>query len=87
MVAEEKETELTVKEFDLLLTLAEHPERVFSRSQLLSRIWDMDFDGDTTTVTVHIRRLREKLEQAPSEPRWIKTGWGIGYKFDAKGQS
>ncbi|MFC5647784.1 response regulator transcription factor [Paenibacillus solisilvae] len=87
VVAEEKETELTVKEFDLLLTLAEYPGRVFSRSQLLGRIWDMDFDGDTTTVTVHIRRLREKLEQAPSEPRWIKTVWGIGYKFDAKGQS
>lgn len=87
VVAGEKETELTVKEFDLLLTLAEYPGRVFSRSQLLSRIWDMDFDGDTTTVTVHIRRLREKLEQNPSEPRWIKTVWGIGYKFDAKGQS
>ena len=87
VAAEGKETDLTVKEFDLLLTLAEYPGRVFSRSQLLSRIWDMDFDGDTTTVTVHIRRLREKLEQMPSEPRWIKTVWGIGYKFDAKGQS
>ncbi|QYR22028.1 response regulator transcription factor [Paenibacillus sp. sptzw28] len=86
VVAGGAETELTVKEFDLLLTLAEYPGRVFSRSQLLSRIWDTEFDGDTTTVTVHIRRLREKMEQTPSEPRWIKTVWGIGYKFDAKGQ-
>ncbi|WP_274654354.1 response regulator transcription factor [Paenibacillus humicola] len=84
--ADGAEPELTVKEFDLLLTLAEHPGRVFSRSQLLSRVWDIDFEGDTTTVTVHIRRLREKLERTPSEPRWIKTVWGIGYKFDAKGQ-
>ncbi|MBO7747414.1 response regulator transcription factor [Paenibacillus sp. MWE-103] len=80
------DAELTVKEFDLLLTLASSPGRVFSRSQLLSLIWDIGFEGDTTTVTVHIRRLREKLEPAPSEPRWIKTVWGIGYKFDAKGQ-
>ncbi|MFC4811862.1 response regulator transcription factor [Paenibacillus sp. GCM10023250] len=80
------DAELTVKEFDLLLTLAGSPGRVFSRSQLLSLIWDIGFEGDTTTVTVHIRRLREKLEPAPSEPRWIKTVWGIGYKFDAKGQ-
>ncbi|WP_219834479.1 response regulator transcription factor [Paenibacillus sp. R14(2021)] len=80
------EAELTVKEFDLLLTLASSPGRVFSRSQLLSGIWDIGFEGDTTTVTVHIRRLREKMEPVPSEPRWIKTVWGIGYKFDAKGQ-
>lgn len=80
------DAELTVKEFDLLLTLAGSPGRVFSRSQLLTQIWDIGFEGDTTTVTVHIRRLREKLEAAPSEPRWIKTVWGIGYKFDPKGQ-
>ncbi|MBW7460903.1 response regulator transcription factor, partial [Paenibacillus sepulcri] len=81
------EAELTVKEFDLLLTLSEYPGRVYSRSQLLSLIWDTEFDGDTTTVTVHIRRLREKLEPIPSEPSWIKTVWGIGYKFEGKRQS
>ena len=74
--------ELTVKEFDLLLLLASHPEQVFSRNQLLSRVWENDYYGDTTTVTVHIRRLREKIEINPSEPRYIKTVWGIGYKFE-----
>ncbi|RBW70699.1 response regulator transcription factor [Bacillus taeanensis] len=77
-----KPIELTVKEFDLLWLLASHPKQVFSRNQLLMKIWDIDYEGDTTTVTVHIRRLREKIEPTPSEPTYIKTVWGIGYKFE-----
>lgn len=73
--------ELTVTEFELLSLLASHPDQVFSRSQILSKLWDFSYEGDMTTVTVHIRRLREKIEPNPSEPRYIKTVWGIGYKF------
>lgn len=73
--------ELTVTEFELLYLLASHPDQVFSRSQILSKLWDFSYEGDMTTVTVHIRRLREKIEPNPSEPRYIKTVWGIGYKF------
>ncbi|SFM14645.1 DNA-binding response regulator, OmpR family, contains REC and winged-helix (wHTH) domain [Paenibacillus sp. 1_12] len=80
-----KEAELTVKEFELLWLFANHPDQVFSRNQLLNTIWDIDYFGDTTTVTVHIRRLREKIEKNPSAPKYIKTVWGIGYKFDGKG--
>ncbi|MHA6482354.1 response regulator transcription factor [Paenibacillus sp. strain BS8-2] len=76
------EVELTAKEFDLLELLATYPGKVFSRSQLLNAIWDMAYDGDTSTVTVHIRRLREKVEPNPSDPTYIKTVWGIGYKLD-----
>lgn len=76
--------ELTVKEFELLHLLARHPEQVFSRNQLLEQIWDTDYFGDTTTVTVHVRRLREKIEPAPSQPTFIKTVWGIGYKFEGR---
>lgn len=76
--------ELTVKEFDLLWVLASHPGQVFSRNQLLNQIWDIDYYGDTTTVTVHIRRLREKIEEEPSKPKFIKTIWGIGYKFEGR---
>ncbi|GGA07135.1 DNA-binding response regulator [Paenibacillus marchantiophytorum] len=79
-----KEIELTLKEFELLHVFVGHPEQVFSRNQLLSKVWDTDYDGDTTTVTVHIRRLREKIEANPSEPRYIKTVWGIGYKFEGR---
>ncbi|MEC0265699.1 response regulator transcription factor [Paenibacillus anseongense] len=80
----DKDIELTVKEFELLHLFAAHPDQVFSRNQLLSKVWDIDYYGDTTTVTVHIRRLREKLEPNPSEPRFIKTVWGIGYKFEGR---
>jgi two-component system response regulator VicR len=80
-----REAELTVKEFELLWLFANHPDQVFSRNQLLNTVWDIDYFGDTTTVTVHIRRLREKIEQNPSTPKYIKTVWGIGYKFDGKG--
>jgi two-component system response regulator VicR len=81
-----KNVELTAKEFDLLQLLASYPGKVFSRSQLLNHVWDIAYDGDTTTVTVHVRRLREKIEPIPSDPSWIKTVWGIGYKLDGKGQ-
>lgn len=77
----EKKIELTMKEFDLLHLLASHPKQVFSRSQLLNKVWQTEFDDDTTTVTVHIRRLREKIEENPSKPAYIQTVWGIGYKF------
>jgi two-component system response regulator VicR len=87
VVAQGREMELTVKEFELLQLLAGHPEQVFSRNQLLSKIWDIDYYGDTTTVTVHMRRLREKIEQNPSEPCYIKTVWGIGYKFESRNLS
>lgn len=80
-----EEVELTAKEFDLLHLLAQYPGKVFSRSQVLSQLWDVSYDGDTTTVTVHVRRLREKIEANPSEPLWIKTVWGIGYKLEGKG--
>lgn len=73
--------DLTVTEFDMLYLLASHPGQVFSRNQMLSKIWDFSYEGDTTTVTVHIRRLREKIEQNASDPKYIKTVWGIGYKF------
>jgi DNA-binding response OmpR family regulator len=76
--------DLTVKEFDMLWLLARNPGRVFSRNQLLDHIWDTDFYGDASTVTVHIRRLREKVEPIPSQPRYIKTVWGIGYKFESR---
>lgn len=83
---EQQDVELTAKEFDILYWLARHPGQVFTRNQLLERIWDMDYLGDTTTVTVHVRRLREKIEPDPSAPRWVKTVWGIGYKLDRQGR-
>jgi DNA-binding response OmpR family regulator len=74
---------LTAKEFDLLWFLAGHPRQVFSRTQLLDQVWGYEFFGDESTVTVHIRRLREKIEPDPSNPTYIHTVWGIGYKFEA----
>jgi DNA-binding response OmpR family regulator len=73
---------LTAKEFDLLHFLMRHPRQVFSRDQLLDRVWGYDFFGDASTVTVHVRRLREKVEDDPSSPRRLVTVWGVGYKFD-----
>lgn len=74
--------QLTAKEFDLLHFLALNPERVYTRDQLLSQVWDYSYAGDTSTVTVHIRRLRAKIEADPEKPRHIKTVWGVGYKFE-----
>jgi len=76
------EVSLTPKEFDLLLILASNPGRVFSRIQLLDELWDFAYDGDTSTVTVHVRRLREKIENDPSEPRRLVTVRGAGYRFE-----
>jgi DNA-binding response OmpR family regulator len=73
---------LTPKEFDLLLFLAQNPGRVFGRLELLEELWDFAFDGDPATVTVHVRRLREKIERDPSRPGHLVTVWGAGYRFD-----
>lgn len=79
----EKEVLLTAKEFDLLLFLASHPNHVFSKDHLFDRIWGLESMGDITTVTVHIRKLREKIETDPSNPQYIETIWGAGYRFKA----
>jgi DNA-binding response OmpR family regulator len=82
-VAREGESlELTAREFDLLLFLARHAGQVFTRQQLLDQVWDFAFYGDPSTVTVHVRRLREKIEPDPVRPRYLKTVWGVGYKFE-----
>lgn len=73
---------LTVREFDLLWVLASHPRQVFSRDRLLTLVWGSDEFIDPGTVTVHIRRVREKIEPDPSAPRYIKTVWGVGYRFE-----
>jgi len=72
---------LTAKEFDLLWFLASHPRRVFSRDQLMSSVWGYEAALDTGTVTVHVRRLREKVEDDASQPRFLQTVWGVGYRF------
>ena len=72
---------LTQREFDLLLHMARHPHQVFTREQLMDEVWQYSFYTDTSTVTVHIRRLRSKLERDPARPRHIETVWGVGYRF------
>jgi len=72
---------LTPREFDLLLFLARHPGRAFTREALMDHVWQYAFYTDTSTVTVHIRRLRAKLETDPDAPHWIETVWGVGYRF------
>jgi DNA-binding response OmpR family regulator len=72
---------LTAKEFDLLWFLASHPRRVFARDQLMDRVWGYEAAFDTGTLTVHVRRLREKIEDDPSLPRYLETVWGVGYRF------
>ncbi len=76
-----EQVQLTVREFDLLLFLVRHPGQAFSRDQLMDAIWNYTFYSDTSTVTVHMRRLRAKVELDPSEPRWLQTVWGVGYRF------
>jgi two-component system response regulator ResD len=73
---------LTLKEFDLLWFLASHPRLVFSRETLMERVWGYQAAFDTGTVTVHMRRLREKIEADPTHPRHLQTVWGVGYRFD-----
>jgi DNA-binding response OmpR family regulator len=77
-----KQRDLTAKEFDLLLFMARHPRQVFSRTQLLENVWGFNEYVDPSTVTVHIRRLREKIEPDPAHPQWLQTVWGVGYKFE-----
>jgi len=76
-----EEVQLTQREFDVLLFLARHPGQVFSRHQLMDAVWQYSFYTDTSTVTVHIRRLRAKIEVDPSRPRHVQTVWGVGYRF------
>ena len=78
-----KEINLTAKEFDLLELMALNPNKVYSRDHLLNAVWGYDYPGDVRTVDVHIRRLREKIEQNPSEPKYVHTKWGVGYYFNA----
>lgn len=79
----EQNLEMPPKELELLFFLASHPNRVFTREQLLENIWGFDFFGESRTVDVHIKRIREKIEDAGEHPEWqIKTVWGVGYKFE-----
>ena len=81
VIRENEPLHLTAREFDLLWFLASHPRRVFSREQLMQRVWGYSAALDTGTVTVHMRRLREKIEDDPSHPRHLETVWGVGYRF------
>lgn len=76
-----EETQFTTKEFELLAFLAEHPNHVFSKQELFKEIWDMDSVGDIATVTVHIKKIREKIELNTNKPQYIETIWGVGYRF------
>jgi DNA-binding response OmpR family regulator len=78
------ELALTVREFDLLAFLLRNPGQAFSRAELLEKVWGWSF-GDQSTVTVHVRRLREKVERDPTEPKRISTVWGVGYRYDRAG--
>lgn len=78
---ENKEVNLTAKEFDLLELLIMNPNKVYNREKLLNLVWGYDYPGDVRTVDVHVRRLREKIENNPSEPKYIHTKWGVGYFF------
>jgi two-component system, OmpR family, response regulator ResD len=83
VLARGEEAHLSQREFDLLQFLASHPGQVFSRDQLMDRVWEPAFHGDPATVTVHVRRLRTKIEPDPERPRYIQTVWGVGYRFEA----
>jgi DNA-binding response OmpR family regulator len=76
-----EEKAFTTKEFDLLTFLASNPNRVFKKEELFSKIWDMESIGDIATVTVHIKKIREKIEFDTSKPQYIETIWGVGYRF------
>ena len=76
--------ELTAKEYDLLELLMKHPRRVYSREMLMNVVWGYDYQGDFRTVDVHVRRLREKIEENPAQPEYILTKWGVGYYFAGK---
>lgn len=76
-----EERAFTTKEFDLLTFLAQHPNHVFTKEELFREIWDMESVGDIATVTVHIKKIREKIEKQSSKPQYIETIWGVGYRF------
>ncbi len=82
VLVDDRSIALTAKEFDLLWFLASRPRQVFTRDQLLDQVWGYAFYGDPSTVTVHVRRLREKIERDPTRPVFIQTVWGVGYKFE-----
>lgn len=82
VMIKESQIELTAKEFDMMYLLARHPKQVFTRDQLLERVWGGAEYIDPGTVTVHVRRLREKIESEPSKPKHLLTVWGVGYKFE-----
>ncbi|EKU72077.1 response regulator transcription factor [Selenomonas sp. F0473] len=82
-----REVHLASREFELLLFLAEHPQIVFSKETLYDRVWDLDAMGSTSTVSVHMNRLREKIEEDPSNPQWLQTVWGSGYRFNDEAPS
>lgn len=75
------EISLTAKEFDLMELLVKNPNKVFTRNQLLEMVWGYEYPGDLRTVDVHVRRLREKVEPNPSEPKYVHTKWGVGYYY------
>ena len=77
----DRETALTSKEYDLLLFLAEHPDTVFSKDRLFDSVWGMEACGDVSTVTVHIKHIRDKIEIDPERIQYIETVWGVGYRF------
>ena len=83
LVIFDKEIYLTAKEFDLLELLSFNPNKVYSRENLLNIVWGYEYPGDVRTVDVHIRRLREKIEANPSEPKYVNTKWGVGYYFQS----
>jgi two-component system OmpR family response regulator len=77
----EREVNLAHKELDILLFLAQNPNRVFGREELFEKVWGMDALGDAATVTVHIARIRDKIEINPAQPQYVETVWGAGYRF------
>lgn len=81
VIVEGKEIELTVKEYDIIALLLSNPGQIYSRDNLLDLIWGYDYPGDARTVDVHVRRLREKIEPDPAQPKYIMTKWGVGYYF------
>ena len=83
VMVKDTEVNLTAKEFDLLELLVNNPNKVYSREQLLSIVWGYEYPGDVRTVDVHVRRLREKIEENPKEPKYVNTKWGVGYYFKA----
>lgn len=83
----DEEVTLRAKEYDILSLLAKQPEKVFSKGHIFESVWGSEYFGDDNTVMVHIRRIRNKLEDDPNEPKFIKTVWGLGYKFSLKDES